>query len=57
MITDREPYFMTNESWYRKLDFFKDELPEDGRCYLLTDEAPEEAVASYIEYYGDSGTV
>ena len=36
------PYFMNNENWY-EFDFEK-------RMFVLTDEAPQEAKASYEEY-------
>lgn len=37
------PYFMEDESWYY-FDLKK-------RKYVLTDEAPEKARQSYVEYY------
>lgn len=41
MIT--EPYFLTNEDWY----YF-----DEKECrYFLTDEAPEKARKSYVDYY------
>lgn len=40
-----QPYFLTNEKWY----YFDEE--EWG--YKLTDEAPDEAIASYKEFYED----
>lgn len=43
MMILEEPYFMTNESWYR--------FDEDKFKYVLTDEAPDEAVKSYKEFY------
>ena len=42
MILEK-PYFMTNESWYR--------FDEDKFKYVLTDEAPDEAIKSYKEFY------
>ena len=51
MVTMQKPYFMENEAWYREIDIFKDGFPEDGRGYVLTDEAPEEARKSYEEFY------
>lgn len=41
-----EPYFMTNPEW-----FYHD---EEEFCYKLTDKAPKEAVASYIDFYRDT---
>lgn len=52
------PYFMKNPDWYTTIGPGED-FPEDGRGYHLTDEAPDEAVKSYNEFYGllesDSG--
>jgi hypothetical protein len=37
------PYFMTNKEWY----YF------DGKRFVLTDKAPEEAKESLAEFYKD----
>nr|DAI17725.1 MAG TPA: hypothetical protein [Caudoviricetes sp.] len=45
------PYFLTNEKWFRenpKYDMF-DDLKREPQ-FLLTDDAPPEAVKSYNEY-------
>lgn len=50
MIPRKKPYFLENEEWYTvDLDF----QAEDGRGYHLTDKAPQEAIDSYLEFYGD----
>lgn len=43
------PYFMTNPAWYKEVP-----LEDHDRGYELTDEAPEEAVKSYNEFYADT---
>lgn len=43
MIILEEPYFLTDKSWY----YYDMEL---GKL-MLTEDAPEEAVKSYNEYY------
>lgn len=43
-----EPYFLKNPEWYREMS-----LAESKRGYVLTDQAPPEAVESYREFYGD----
>lgn len=40
-----QPYFMQNKDWY-----YYDEQEE---IYKLTDEAPEEAIKSYKEFYSE----
>ena len=40
-----EPYFMTNKEWYT--------FNEEKFRYELTDKAPEKAIESYNEFYGD----
>lgn len=42
-MTTEEPYFMKDKRWYY--------FDEEEFCYKLTDEAPEEAVESYKEFY------
>lgn len=42
------PYFMTNEDWYY--------YDEEEEIYKLTDEAPEEAIESYEEFYAEDDT-
>lgn len=42
------PYFLTNEKWYKKVP-----LADNDRGYILTDEAPPEAVKSYNEFYAE----
>lgn len=46
-----EPYFMKDENWYRLATDEEEEAT--GRGLVLTDEAPEEAVKSYEEYYAE----
>ena len=41
------PFFLTNEEWYT-LD-----LDDEERGYRLTEKAPQEAIDSYNELYGD----
>ena len=42
------PYFLENEKWYKKVS-----LADNDRGYILTDEAPPEAVKSYNELYAE----
>lgn len=42
------PYFLTNEKWYKEVS-----LMESDRGYVLTEEAPPEAVKSYNEFYAE----
>ena len=42
-MTINKPYFMTNQLWYK----YDDDLGQ----YILTDEAPQEAIDSYNEFY------
>lgn len=42
------PYFLTNEKWYKEVS-----LADHDRGYILTDEAPPEAVKSYNEFYAE----
>jgi hypothetical protein len=42
-MTIEQPYFMTNALWYD----YDDELGQ----YVLTDQAPQEAIDSYNEFY------
>ena len=43
MTTLHEPYFMTNSVWY--VYSFEKEI------YILTDQAPQEAIDSYNNFY------
>ena len=49
MIINKKPYFLENEEWYTTDWDFSD---EDGRGYHLTAKAPQEAIDSYMEFYG-----
>lgn len=40
---------MTDPSWYRAVDFEEG----NGRGYVLTENAPQEAIDSYNEFYAD----
>lgn len=40
------PYFMTNKDWYTM------DLDDDERGYKLTENAPQDAIDSYNEFYG-----
>lgn len=40
------PYFMTNEEWWY--------YDEEEEIYKLTDKAPQEAIDSYNEFYGET---
>lgn len=40
-----EPYFLKNEEWYY--------FDEENFKYMLTEEAPPEAIASYKEFYSE----
>ncbi|MGL4999779.1 MAG: hypothetical protein ACRC5T_12490 [Cetobacterium sp.] len=42
-MTVKEPYFMTNEKWYK--------FDENERKLVLTKEATKEAKKSYEEFY------
>lgn len=42
-MTNKEPYFMSNEEWFY--------FDEKDFCYKLTDKAPEKAKESYKEFY------
>ena len=42
-MTLDKPYFMTNKEWFY--------FDEKEWCYKLTENAPEEAKASYKEFY------
>lgn len=44
-----KPYFMQDKKWY----FYN----EEEKKYELTDEAPEEAVKSYIDFYQEDDNV
>lgn len=52
MASLSEPYFMSDDEWYTCIDITKEDFPEDGCGYHLTDKAPQEAVDSYVEFYG-----
>jgi hypothetical protein len=43
MITLEKPYFLTNETWY-----YHD---EKDMVFKLTDQAPQDAIDSYNEFY------
>ena len=45
MVINKEPYFLSNESW-----FYYD---EEEFCYKLTDKATKEAIKSYEEFYNN----
>lgn len=49
------PYFMQNEEWYvtPEKEGIDDLFYDDGRGYHLTDKAPQEAIDSYNEFYGE----
>lgn len=44
------PFFLTNSDWYTD-----NPDVESERGYILTDEAPQEAIDSYNEFYEMSG--
>lgn len=44
-MTLTKPYFMKNNEWY----YFDDEK----FCYMLTDNAPQEAQESYKKFYNE----
>lgn len=46
-----EPFFMSDPSWHRCATPEEEAKDPEGKGYLLTDEAPAEAVASYNEFY------
>ena len=43
MTITEQPYFMTNPLWY--------DYDDEQGIYILTDEAPQEAIDSYNEFY------
>ena len=45
------PYFMPNKDWYKEAPLDSKEYEELNRGYVLTDEAPQEAIDSYNEFY------
>ncbi|WP_251178077.1 hypothetical protein [Adlercreutzia agrestimuris] len=49
------PLFMENENWFTtpQKEGIEDVFFEDGRGYHLTDEAPQEAIDSYNEFYAE----
>lgn len=46
-MTMQMPFFLKNDSWYREV--WND---DDTVTYVLTEEAPQEAIDSYNEFYG-----